>query len=66
MTTVLPETPVKPGRAVQLPLSATEWVTLQAAFPLSESAWGQMLRVLEAMKPGLVAPDEKDREEPDG
>jgi hypothetical protein len=68
VTTLLPEAPAKPGqrpqqRAVQLPLSATEWVTLQAAFPLSAFAWQQMLRVLEAMKPGLVASDEKDREE---
>lgn len=43
-------------RSVQLPLSATEWVTVQAAFPLTEAAWSQMLRVLDAMKPGLVAP----------
>jgi hypothetical protein len=38
-----------------LPLSANEWVTVHAEFPLSEDAWQQMLRVLEAMKPGLVS-----------
>ncbi len=43
-------------RAVPIPLSATEWVTLQADFPLSEDAWDQFMRVLEVMKPGLVAP----------
>jgi hypothetical protein len=30
-------------------------VTLQAAFPLSEDEWDQMITVLNAMKPGLVA-----------
>ena len=42
-------------RAVAIPLSATDWVTLQAAFPLSEDEWDQMITVLNAMKPGLVA-----------
>lgn len=45
--------------AVPIPLSATEWVTLQGRFPLSESAWDQLLRVLDVMKPGLVkSPDD--------
>jgi hypothetical protein len=42
-------------RTVALPLSVTEWATLQAAFPLSEDAWNQMIAVLTAMKPALVA-----------
>jgi hypothetical protein len=42
--------------SVPIPLCATEWVTLQGDFPLSEGAWGQLLRVLEVMKPGLVVP----------
>jgi hypothetical protein len=42
--------------AVPIPLSANEWVTLQGPFPLTEAAWAQLLRVLEVMKPGLVAP----------
>ncbi len=46
-------------RAIQLPYSFTEWATLQAAFPLSEDAWNQMITVLNAMKPVLVAPPEK-------
>lgn len=43
-------------RAVPIPLSATEWIVLQGDFPLSEDAWAQLMRVLEVMKPGLVAP----------
>jgi len=43
-------------RSVQVPLSATAWATVQAPFPLTEDAWTQMLAVLSAMKPGLVAP----------
>lgn len=41
-------------RAVQVPLSGAEWVTVQGAFPLTEEAWDQMIAVLNAMKPGLV------------
>ena len=41
---------------VPIPLSATEWVALQGNFPLSEENWLQLMRVLEVMKPGLVAP----------
>lgn len=44
-------------RAVQVPLSGAEWVTVEGAFPLSEQAWNQMIAVLNAMKPGLVEPD---------
>lgn len=42
-------------RSVQVPLSATTWATVQAPFPITEAAWNQMLAVLNAMKPGLVA-----------
>lgn len=44
-------------RIVQVPLLDAEWVTLQGAFPLTEQAWDQMIRVLDAMKPGLIKPD---------
>jgi hypothetical protein len=47
-------------RSVQLPLSSAEWVTFQAAFPLTEAAWEQMIRVLDVMKAGLVAPPSSD------
>jgi hypothetical protein len=36
-------------------VQANTWATLQAAFPLTEEAWEQMLAVLKAMKPGLVS-----------
>jgi hypothetical protein len=42
-------------RTVQVPYSPGEWALVQAAFPLSEAAWTQMIAVLEAMKPGLVS-----------
>jgi hypothetical protein len=35
-------------------LSIFEWAILEAAFPLTESKWAQMLAVLQAMKPALV------------
>jgi len=46
-------------RAVQLPISASQWATLQAPFPMSEGAWRQMMLVLEAMKPALVESKEE-------
>jgi hypothetical protein len=46
-------------RLVLIPLSVTEWATLQAPFPLSEAAWNQMMAVLNAMKPALVASAEQ-------
>lgn len=48
---------MQPGagqRAISIPLSVSEWATLQAAFPISETAWAQMIAVLQAMKPALV------------
>ncbi len=48
----------RPMRTLQLPYSATEWATLQAAFPLSEAEWDRMLAILNAMKPALVAQDQ--------
>jgi hypothetical protein len=68
--TAVPPARVSPGlqpAGVQLPLGPGEWATLHGAFPISESQWRQMLAVLEAMKPGLVASDEARRlgEEPD-
>lgn len=46
-------------RVVALPLSVSEWATLQAPFPLSEHAWDQMIAVLMAMKPALVTPTDQ-------
>lgn len=46
-------------RAIQLPYSAAKWAVLQAPFPLSPHEWDQMVAVLQAMKPGLVASQEQ-------
>lgn len=43
------------GRAVSIPYSLNKWATLTAEFPLTESEWGQMIAVLNAMKPALVS-----------
>jgi hypothetical protein len=48
----------KAQRTVQVPYSPGEWALVQAAFPMTDAAWKQMIAVLEAMKPGLVTPDE--------
>jgi len=53
-------------RTIHLPISPTEWATLQAPFPLTKEGWDQMLAVLDAMKPALVQPEsgaESSREE---
>ena len=44
-------------RVVWLPVSAPEWVGLQAAFPLTEKEWDLMMHVLQVMKLGLVQDD---------
>lgn len=44
-------------RAIQIPLSATEWATLTAAFPISSDEWNQLEAVLKAMRAALVAPE---------
>lgn len=51
-------------RAVALPLSVDEWATLYASFPLTERAWTQMMAVLTAMKPALVAATEQPQQSP--
>ena len=44
-------------QSINLPLDAAtgEWATLVAPFPLTKEKWDQMLVVLEAMKPALIA-----------
>jgi hypothetical protein len=44
-------------RTIQVPYSPTGWALIEAQFPMGESEWDQMLAVLQAMKPGLVAED---------
>jgi len=55
--------PSRQTRTLILPLSATEWATLQAPFPITEEAWTLMKTVLDAMKPGLVGESKKGQEE---
>jgi hypothetical protein len=50
-------------QAVVLPLAGTKWVTVHGSFPLSRSAWDQMLAMLEAMKPGLVESGDEENTE---
>lgn len=39
---------------IKLPIAQGEWALLQAAFPMTQAKWEQMLKVLEAMKPALI------------
>lgn len=41
-------------KVITLALSPSKWALLEAPFPVSEDEWAQMMRVLEAMRPGLV------------
>ena len=42
-------------RRIPLPISRNIWLRLEGRFPMTEEAWTQMLRILDAMKLGLVA-----------
>jgi len=45
---------------IPIPLIGGSPVIVEGEFPISESAWVQLLAVLNAMKPGLVEPDVED------
>lgn len=47
---------------LNIPVAAGQWATLTINWPLTEAEWGQMIRVLEAMRPGLVAQAEASEE----
>lgn len=49
-------TPPTTGMTIPVPLLGAEPVYVTGNFPLSEANWEQFVRVLEAMKPGLVMP----------
>lgn len=61
----VPAGPVRPAAlpassqsmTIPIPLLGEGPVYLTGEFPLTEEGWGQMMRVLEAMRPGLVAPN---------
>lgn len=48
--------PSSAAMTIPIPLLGEDPVYVTGSFPLSEANWAQLLRVLEAMKPGLVAP----------
>lgn len=41
-------------RQIQIPLGNDEWATLDAFWPISETAWAHLIHILTTMKPGLV------------
>ena len=43
------------SQVIQLPLSATEHVTIETSATLTEDSWNRMITILNALKPGLVA-----------
>jgi hypothetical protein len=52
--------PMAEAHAVTIPIGVGSWAMLQASFPLTASAWNQMIKVLDAMKPALVAEEEEE------
>jgi len=48
---------------IPIPLSATEWVKIQATYPLSEKSWNQMKAILDAYKPSLVTSKHQEKDE---
>jgi hypothetical protein len=60
----LPGDPKSPLKTIEIPipLSATEWVKIQASYPLSEKSWNQMKKILDAYKPSLVSSETQENE----
>ncbi|HET8955959.1 MAG TPA: hypothetical protein VFN18_09910 [Solirubrobacterales bacterium] len=48
-----------PLRDVTIPLAGTAWVKVAGEFPMAEASWDQMMKMLEAMKPGLTRAEEE-------
>ncbi len=57
------EQPHRVNRMVSIPCSLTEWADIDAPWPLTPAEWSQLMALLEAMKPGLVVPDDTRRED---
>lgn len=53
---------VSPGAPppLQFPVAGGATVMLQSSAPLSEAAWDQMMKVLETLKPAMIAPADDD------
>ncbi|PYV90566.1 MAG: hypothetical protein DMG05_10050 [Acidobacteria bacterium] len=58
-----PPRPLQGLKDIPLPIPGTVWPILRGAFPMKEREWNQMMSLLEAMKPGLVEPDKKEKEQ---
>lgn len=54
-----------PMLTIPIPLVGSSQVQIAGAFPISEAAWTQLLAVLSAMKPGLVAAAQPEQTMPD-
>lgn len=52
-------------KSVEIPIQVDPWPTLTAKFPLSQSAWEQMMMMLEAMKPAMVEGGNPEKPEED-
>ena len=44
---------------IPVPIIGGSPVMVEGEFPISEAAWSQFIAVLEAMKPGLVKPEDQ-------
>lgn len=61
-----PSRPTLPGnRTVHLPIDSETWAVLEAAFPLTQDGWDQMIAVLQAMRPALVQPSNREKGQTD-
>lgn len=59
-----PVTAQPTGLGIHLPLGPGELATLSGPFPVTEEQWELITSVLDAMKPGLVAPRRTEQPEP--
>ena len=65
MSSNLTGDPKSPSKTIEIPipLSTTEWVKIQASYPLSEKSWKQMFNILNAYKPSLVSSETQKKDE---
>lgn len=55
----------RPRKELAIPVSLEFWGMLQISYPMTQAEWDQMLRILEAFRPGIVEPPH-DAEEGEG
>jgi hypothetical protein len=49
---------------IAIPLRADHWANLACFFPLTVAEWEQLMRVLAAMRPAVVADDDAEGNKP--